>query len=240
MSVALVADRAGRRREIAREQVDERGLAGAVGAEHRVQPAAMQLDRRRRRRPSGRRSGATDPCVASIGVSHRRGSPTSVRLNRPVMLARPPGRKITSRMIVPPSSNCQCVVSRRVELLQRDEDECAGDGAVEAAQAAQDQHQQHVARLVPRQQLGIDESELHARTGSRRARRARRRCVKLASLYQIDREAQRAHAVLVAADALQRAAERRAQQHAQKNEHERPSPRTRNSRRASRWRGRTA
>ena len=45
------------------------------------------------------------------GLSHRP-PPSAGRLrNRPATLAIPPGRNITSAMIVAPSRSCQCVVS---------------------------------------------------------------------------------------------------------------------------------
>src|SRR5689334_22829547 len=52
---------------------------------------------------------------------------------------------------------------RRVDLLQRDERERADNRSVQAALPAQYQHQQHVARLMPRQKLRVDESELQRR-----------------------------------------------------------------------------
>ena len=145
-------------------------------------------------------------------------SPISVRRNRPATLASPPGRKITSRMIAAAEQKLPVVRQRLEDLRQRDERERADDGAVEAADAAQDQHQQHVARLMPRQELGIDEPELERRqiageAGERAGQREAR------ELVAVDRKAQRAHPVLVAADALERAAERRAQHDAQEHEH---------------------
>ena len=108
---------------------------------------------------------------------------------------------------------------RREKLLQRHERKRADDRAVQAAEPAQDQHQQHVAGLVPRQELGIDESELHRReiAGEPGQRAGDREARKLVAIH---RKPERAHALLVAADPLQRAAERRAQQHAQEDEDE--------------------
>src|SRR5439155_22415889 len=48
---------------------------------------------------------------------------------------------------------------RREKLLQRHECERAYDRTVQAAEPAQDQHQEHVAGLMPRQELRIDEAE---------------------------------------------------------------------------------
>src|SRR6202795_4366737 len=108
---------------------------------------------------------------------------------------------------------------RLVELLQRHESECPDNPAVEAAQAAKYQHQQHIPGLVPRDDLGIHETELHRRQVARKAGE-RSGEGKAGELVNVDGEAKRAHSVLVAADSLQRAAEGRAQQHAQENEHQ--------------------
>src|ERR1700720_2565022 len=45
-------------------------------------------------------------------------------------------------------------------LRERDEGERADDGTIEAPDPAQDQHQQHVARLMPGKKLRIDKAEL--------------------------------------------------------------------------------
>src|ERR1700676_5482217 len=108
---------------------------------------------------------------------------------------------------------------RLVELLQRHESECPDNPAVEAAQAAKYQHQQHIPGLVPRDDLGVHETELHRRQVACKAGE-RTREGKAGELVKVDGEAKRAHPVLVAVDALQRAAEGRAQQHAQENEHQ--------------------
>src|ERR1700693_1460189 len=106
---------------------------------------------------------------------------------------------------------------RLVELLQRHKGECPDNPAVEAAQAAKYQHQQHIPGLVPRDDLGVHETELHRRQVTRKAGE-RTGEGKAGELVTIDREAERAHPVLVAADALQRATEGRAQQRAQEDE----------------------
>src|SRR6266851_1236351 len=103
---------------------------------------------------------------------------------------------------------------RLVELLQRHEGECPDNSAVEAAQAAKYQHQQHIPGLVPRDDLGVDETELHRRQVAGKAGE-RSGEGKAGELVNVDGEAKRAHPVLVAADALQGATEGRAQQHAQ-------------------------
>jgi hypothetical protein len=52
---------------------------------------------------------------------------------------------------------------RLEDFRQRHEREGADDGAIETADSAQDQHQEHVARLMPGQELRVDESELKRR-----------------------------------------------------------------------------
>ena len=59
--------RPARRPDLAGEQVDERGLAGAVRADHGMQLAAGAARSRRRARRRGRRRLRVRPCVASTG-----------------------------------------------------------------------------------------------------------------------------------------------------------------------------
>src|SRR6202049_2809591 len=86
---------------------------------------------------------------------------------------------------------------RLVELLQRHESECPDTPAVEAAQAAKYQHQQHIPGLVPRDDLGIHETELHRRQVARKAG-DRTGEGTAGELIKVDGEAKRAHPVLVA------------------------------------------
>src|SRR5450755_2481666 len=90
---------------------------------------------------------------------------------------------------------------RLKELLQRHEGECTGNPAVEATHAAKDQHQQHIPGLVPGDDLGVHETELHRRQVARKTGE-RTGEGKAGELITINGEAKRAHAVLVAADAL--------------------------------------
>ena len=144
--------------------------------------------------------------------------PMSVRRNR-AGDAREPARQEDHQQDDRAAQQQLPVAGERLEDLgQRHEREGADDGAVEAAHAAQDQHQQHVAGLVPRQELRVHETELERRqvAGEARERAGQREARELVA---IDREPERAHPVLVAADPLQRAAERRAQHDAQEHEH---------------------
>jgi hypothetical protein len=130
--------------EVTGQQVEKRRLARAIRADHRVQLAAVQFERDVAR---GHQSAEVpgQALRAQQRVTHRRDRQSVQGLKRSARLARPPGRKITSTMIVPPSSKLPMGRHRLVDFLQGDEHERAGNGAVQAAHAAQDQHEQHVA-----------------------------------------------------------------------------------------------
>ena len=61
------------------------------------------------------------------------------------------------------------IAFRLEELLQQREGDRADHRAAQAADAAEDEHQQHRAGLVPRQQLGIDGAVLHRQQQARQA-----------------------------------------------------------------------
>src|SRR4029453_15655498 len=112
---------------------------------------------------------------------------------------------------------------RLEDLRERNEREGAHDRTVERTDAAEDKHQQTVPRLMPRKELRVNETELQGGKITRQAgERPRER--EACELVAIDREAQRAHPMLVAADSSQRVTERRGQTHAQQDESDHQPP----------------
>jgi hypothetical protein len=104
-------------------------------------------------------------------------------------------------MIVSPSGSCQCLAklpnsaSDWKSSFSSDERERADHGAAPAADAAEDDHQQHGARLMPREDLGIHEAVLDgveepASPRARRRARTPRACTDTS-------RSRRAHALLV-------------------------------------------
>lgn len=95
------------------------------------------------------------------------------------------------------------------QFLQQREGHGADHRAAQVAEAAEDDHQQHLARVVPGQELGVHHAvargDEKARQPGQRARDHEGR-----ELVAVDRKARRAHALLVDADAGQRGAEARA------------------------------
>ena len=103
--LALVPDAPAGGRQLAGEKIDERRLAGTVGPQHRVKHAGVEpdCDIVDRHQPA-------EPPAKALRDENRLSHPISSRLKRPATLASPPGKKITSAMIVAPSRSCQCVV----------------------------------------------------------------------------------------------------------------------------------
>ena len=83
-------------------------------------------------------------------------------------------------------------------------------GAVQRGEAAQQDHQQRLGRAVPADQLGVHEAPVH---GPHVAGHARQHAGNREGreLVAVGIEAQRLHAALIDADALQHAPEQRAQ-----------------------------
>ena len=100
------------------------------------------------------------------------------------------------------------------ELLEQHEDEGANDRSRQRAHAAQDHHHHDRARLVPRDDLGIDEAELRCRQIARQPGQHAGQHID-AELIAHDRKTDGAHAVLIDPDALQRPAEARVEDSAQ-------------------------
>ena len=143
------ADAAGGRRELAREQVDQRRLAGAVGADDRVHLAAVQRRARRAStaaRPPKRRVSARSavragrrrsvPCdPPSSAVARASAAPRSCAPQADQAAC---GSSATKAMIVRPSVSCQCSRERAEQrlgleqLLQQRERERAEHRAAQA------------------------------------------------------------------------------------------------------------
>jgi hypothetical protein len=109
---------------------------------------------------------------------------------------------------------------RLEQFLQQHEDERAEHRAAQRADAAVDQHQQHGTRLMPGEDLGIDEAVLHrvqepGEAGEHAAQHER------SELVRIRRESDRAHALLVRANAGKRVAKARAADHREQREDQR-------------------
>src|SRR5512137_596981 len=100
-------------------------------------------------RPPNRRVNARVESIASaIVAAAEERAPESTRD------AREAARQEDHQQDDRPAQQQLPVAGQRLEDLgQRDERKRAHDRAVKAAEAAQDQHQQHVAGLVPRQEL---------------------------------------------------------------------------------------
>ena len=159
-------DRAGRRSQFARQQVDQRRLAGAVGTDDRVDRRSARASRTRRRRRSGRRS-AGSLLVASTGggsvtivpgrVDAAQYDPTCV--DAPVQSAGRPDLAAaagTAAMMKAPISSGQCLVSVENHSCSSTYEKVADHGSEQRPHAAEDQHHEHHARLMPGDQLRID------------------------------------------------------------------------------------
>src|SRR5574342_726210 len=116
-----------------------------------------------------------------------------------------------------PEEELPALGERLEEFLEQHEGEGPGHPAAEAPQAAEDQHQERVARLVPGEQLRVHEAELERREvagqppdgpGDGEA----------GELVTEDREPQRCHPVLVALDALEGPPQRRPQEEPEEGE----------------------
>ena len=198
-------DAPGVRRLEAGNQVEQRGLAGAVRADHRGDAAFRRPRDRRRRRRQGRRYRRVTPCrrqqrhalaparhqIAEAGQSLRR-----------IDQQQDQARAIEQILIV---------LEAAKHLRQQADDHRAEDRAADGADAADIEHREGQHDHVQPEHLGADEPH-HMHEQRARERRIGGRDQERRELVARDVDAERAGRVLAARDGGQRPAEARCAQ----------------------------